>query len=102
MGRRSLALHRPCRRQPAQPTGFIKAPGPLLLVNFNSTLKPRLQCHVLREALPACCSILNTLSSTHPRAVSSWRAVRPGPLEQDHLGSHQLSTNLLCYLGQDS
>lgn len=47
----------------------LKAEGPLLLVNLNFTHKPRFGSHLLCETLPACCSILNTLSSTQPCAV---------------------------------
>lgn len=67
-GRRHLSLHHPSP-SPAidsQPTRLPnpralasskprpRVEGPLLLVNFNSALKPGLQCHLLCEALSAC------------------------------------------------
>lgn len=68
-GRRCLSLHppppalaidsQPTRlpnpRAPASSKPWPKVGGPVLLVNFNSALKPRLKCHLLCEALSACC-----------------------------------------------
>lgn len=77
--RRCLSLHHPCHGWPAHspdPSQALasykpqpRAEGPLLLMNLNFTHKPRFRRHLLYETLPACCSILNILSSTHPCAV---------------------------------
>jgi len=45
----------PNPRAPASSKPWPKVGGPVLLVNFNSALKPRLKCHLLCEALSACC-----------------------------------------------
>ena len=105
-GRRRLSLHPPppalaidsqptCLpnpRAPASSKPWPKVEGALSLVNFNSALKPRIKCHLLCEALSACCQ-----HPEHPPQHPSLCCFIPARNK-----SHGLSTNLLCHFGQGS